>query len=446
MFEDLKRLFRNEPAFVPARDGLTGGNPALMEMLDLSLLQGEAKACDIAAGRTAIKDRPARQLRQAVAWRELARRSGDAESLRRAAAAAESAVTNLDRATQAKGWAAARLEQARCAMLGAELFGHQGLNAAAEVVLADIAASTEPPAVIAIERARIVAAHAFSRGDAGAALEATTACAGAIAAMTREAKTRTQKLALAEARIAIADLLFSCGMTALDERVVARALTEAARIVASLDVAYEPVTWARASILEGQILVALGELTGEAAAIVRAVDHLSALFDDLSRDHSPLDWARAQAAFAQALQALGQATGSADAFDQSRAAFDRALMVLKRRPDLPLRAVVAHARASLIALSALATNDLMALDEAEAAFRCELAGIDPGADAVGWAVAQLSLAEIYIARMDVTGRDRGERAKAALALDSALDVFGDNGHWGLGALAAERLERLRVAA
>lgn len=446
MFEDLKRLFRNEPAFVPARDGLTGGDPSLMEMLDLSLLQSEARACDVASGRIGAKDRPARQLRQAVAWRELARRSGDADALRRAAAAAESAVSGLDRASQPRSWAAARLEQARCAMLGAELFGHQGLNAAAEVVLADIAASSQPPAVIAIERARIIAAHAFSRSDAGAALEATTACAGAIAAMTRQAKTRPERLALAEARLAVVDLLFSCGMTALDERVVARAAAEAALILASLDAAYEPITWARASILEGQILVALGELTGEAAAIVRAVDHLSALLDELSRDHSPLDWARGQAAFAQALQALGQVTGSAAAFDQSRGAFDRSLMVLKRQPDLPLRAVVAHARASLIALAAQATNDLMALDEAEAAFRCELASIDPAADAVGWAVAQLSLAEIYIARMDVLGRDRGERAKAALALDSALDVFGDNGHWGLGALAAERLERLRVAA
>ena len=76
----------------------------------------------------------------------------------------------------------------------------------------------------------------------------------------------------------------------------------------------------------------------------------------------------------------------------------------------------------------------------------EARACDIAADAVGWAVAQLSLAELYISRMDMLGRDRGERAKAALALDSALDVFGDNGHWGLGALAAERLERLRVAA
>ena len=93
MFEDLKRLFRNEPAFVPARDGLTGGDPALMEMLDLALLQSEARACDIAAGRIGAKDRPERQIRQALAWRELARRAGDADCLRHAAAAAESAVS-----------------------------------------------------------------------------------------------------------------------------------------------------------------------------------------------------------------------------------------------------------------------------------------------------------------------------------------------------------------
>ena len=161
MFEDLKRLFRNDAAFVPSRDGLTGGDASLMEMLDLGLLASEARACDIAAGRIGIKDRPARQMRQAVAWRELARRTGDGDFLRKAAAAAESAVSSLDRATQPKSWAAARLEQARCAMLGAELFGHQGLNAAAEVVLADIAVSAQPPAVVAIERARIVAAHAF---------------------------------------------------------------------------------------------------------------------------------------------------------------------------------------------------------------------------------------------------------------------------------------------
>lgn len=444
MFEDLKRLFRHDPVFVSARDGLTGGDTTLLELLDLQLLEQEARACDVAAGRIGVKDRPVRQLRQAAAWRELARRNGEAASLQRAATAAERAVDALDRASQPRTWAAARLEQARCAMLGAELFGHQGLNAAAEVVLADIAAA--PLAVVAIERARIAAAQAFSRSDAGAGLEATTSCAGALATMARQAKTRSDRLALAEARIAVADLLFGCGMTALDERVVSRALTEAAKVVASLDAAYEPVTWARASILEGQILTALGEMTGEASAIVRAVDHLSALFDDLTREHSPLDWARGQAALAQALQALGQLTGSRDAFDQSRGAFDRALVVLKRKPDLPLRAVVAHARASLIALAAQMTDDILALDEAEAAFRCELASLNPGVDPVGWAVAQLSLAEIYIARMDFIGQDRGERAKAALALDSALDVFGDHGHWGLGALAAERLERLRVAA
>jgi hypothetical protein len=86
MFEDLKRLFRNEPAFVPARDGLTGGDPALMEMLDLSLLQGEAKACDIAAGRVAIKDRPARKAPSPISTARPSRKAGRPRDWNRPAA------------------------------------------------------------------------------------------------------------------------------------------------------------------------------------------------------------------------------------------------------------------------------------------------------------------------------------------------------------------------
>ena len=50
-------------------------------------------------------------------------------------------------------------------------------------------------------------------------------------------------------------------------------------------------------------------------------------------------------------------------------------------------------RASLIALSALATSDLMALDEAEAAFRCELATIDRDALAARVRLWQHKLAD-----------------------------------------------------
>ena len=80
MFEfgrELRRLFGAESLNAP-RDGLTGGDSALLELLDLSLLHHEAKAADVAAGRIGAKDRAQRKLESAIVWREVARRSGDA--------------------------------------------------------------------------------------------------------------------------------------------------------------------------------------------------------------------------------------------------------------------------------------------------------------------------------------------------------------------------------
>jgi hypothetical protein len=46
--------------------------------------------------------------------------------------------------------------------------------------------------------------------------------------------------------------------------------------------------------------------------------------------------------------------------------------------------------------------------------------------------------------MDMTGKDRGERAAAVTALDAALDVFGEHGERSLSAVAVEALDRLRA--
>ena len=136
MFEfgrELKRIFGGQGAWGPTRDGLAGGDAALLELLDLSLLRNEGKAADVAAGRISAKDKPQRRLEAAIVWREVARRSGDAATLRKAAAQAEAAATAFDRHRRPDGWARARCEQAYCALLGAELFGEEGLNAAAEL-------------------------------------------------------------------------------------------------------------------------------------------------------------------------------------------------------------------------------------------------------------------------------------------------------------------------
>jgi hypothetical protein len=144
MFEfgrELKRLFEADG---PPRDGLTGGDASLLEVLGLDLLRSEARAADIAAGRIGAKDPAQRRLEAARVWRELARRTGDPAALRNAALGAERAVQGFKATQRPKLWAAARCEQALSAMLGAELYGDDGLNAAAQIALKD--AVTAAPA------------------------------------------------------------------------------------------------------------------------------------------------------------------------------------------------------------------------------------------------------------------------------------------------------------
>ncbi len=57
MFEfgrEFRRLFKPESF----KDGLTGGDASLLELLDLDLLRVEGRAADVAAGRISAKDRP----------------------------------------------------------------------------------------------------------------------------------------------------------------------------------------------------------------------------------------------------------------------------------------------------------------------------------------------------------------------------------------------------
>src|SRR5580698_10853040 len=96
MFEfgrEFRRLFKADNF----KDGLTGGDASLLELLDLDLLRVEARAADVAAGRISAKDKAQRYLEAARVWREIARRTGDVASLRKAASAAEQAADGFDR-------------------------------------------------------------------------------------------------------------------------------------------------------------------------------------------------------------------------------------------------------------------------------------------------------------------------------------------------------------
>jgi hypothetical protein len=450
MFEfgrELMKLIAGERA-KPFEDGLTGGDAALLELLDLNLLKHEAKGADVAAGRVGAKDRAQLRLDAAVVWREVARRSGDAVALRKAAATAEAAAAAFDPDRRPESWSRARCEQGVCALLGAELFGDPGLNAAAEAAFQDARKSsrgglTAPMADIGL--AIVEGRHDLAQGDEGAAQRAAARFNAPIAALEALGRrSRSARPLAAEARLARADLLCGWGARLKDESLLNLARQDAAAVVEASDAAYEPLTWARAEILRGQALSLWGEAAGDVDAVASGATALASALDHLSRDHSPLDWARTQIALAQSLQALGEASADERAYEQAVTCYDRANLVLKEAPSTPMRGMAAGARAMCLARSAEITGDLGVLDAAEAAMKIELSNLRASRDPVAWALAQVHLARLYEARIDITGRDRGERAAAVTALDAALDVFGEEGLRSLSIVAREALDRLRA--
>lgn len=452
MFElgrELKRLFGAEPAF-GSGEGLTGGDGALLELLDVSLLLQEGQAADAAAGRPGAKDKSDRRVEAAFVWREAARRTGDVVYLRKAAATAEAATAGLDAGRRPEAWARARCEQALCALAGAELFGDLGLNAAAEVAFREArghARGGAPAAQADLGLAVIAAREALMRAtpeEAHALADRFSAPIAALEVLSR--RSAAARSLAADARLERADLLCSFGVRLKDDTLLKRAIDDAAAAAARLNPDYEPLSWARAEVMRGHALTLWGGLIGDVEAVARAAAMLADALEQLSRDHSPLDWARVQLALAETLQMLGEACGDGRAFEQAVTCYDRANLVLKDIPAMPLRGVAANARAVCLARSAEVTGDLAVLDIAEAAMKIELAGQQARRDPVGWAVSQLHLARLYEARLDLTGQDRGQRAAAILALEAAFEVFADEGLRSLSVMAADALARLRITA
>jgi len=449
MFEfgrELKRLFQPDAP----KDGLTGGDASLLELLELDLLRAEARAADIAAGRISATDRPLRQLEAAVIWREIARRTGDALALRKAAAAAEAAAKGFDRHARPRGWAKARCEQACAALLGAALFGDQGLNAAAEIALrqALAAAPKSPAAAMAgAALALIEARKVLGAGDRDAVIVAAWAFEAPIAALHAYGRRRAVGRLLAAATSADrADLLAVGGVRLKDPVLLRMALDGLAQSLARLDPAYEPLTWVQLAMLRGATRAALAELEGDLNEAAGAVNDLVAVLDQVTRDHSPLDWARAQQALAGALQIMGEAAECERAFDQAAWCYERTMEVFGGQPALSEGPVAMHNRAQCLIRSAELRGDLRALATAETALRADLAACNPALDPAAWGVRQLSFARLYEARANIAGRDRDEDAAAAQALTAALEVFGEQGLRTLADAAASGLERLRAQA
>lgn len=443
---ELRRLFGADATSVH-RDGLTGGDVSLLELLDMRLLRQEAKSADIAAGRVSAKDPAQRRLEAAIIWREVARRSGDVAALRKAASTAEAAAGLFGRDRRPDGWARARCEQASCALLGAELFGDEGLNAAADVAFREARAAARGGLSRPIAEIGMLAVESRARladGDAQLARVSAARFDAPIAGLKSFVRrSRDARLLLVEARLLRADLLLGWGARLGDRALLQQALVEVEAAGTNLDVDHEPLSWARVITLRGQALALLGEAGGVVETLIDGVNGLAEALDTLTRDHSPMDWARLQISLAQGLQALGEATTSERAYEQAVTCYDRAGLVFKTSPALALRALAASNRALCLARSAELSGDLAVLDAAEAAFRIELSSLSAGREPVTWAMLQVNLARLYESRMDITGRDSGERAAATIALSAAHDVFTEQGLRSLSLLASDALERLR---
>jgi hypothetical protein len=408
------------------------------------MLRAEAKSAGVAAGRVGAKDRPRRQLEAAVIWRELARRTGDAAALRRAAAEAERAADGFRACHRQQGWARARLEQARAALGGADLFGDEGLEAAAERAAHEARHAGGAAGMLAQAMlAEIGARRSALTGDLTEARAAARLFNDPIAMLESAGKRDgALKLAGAETRMARARLLVGAGLRLKDEALVRAAVGDLSAASERLEPAYEPLTLGRIAVAKAAARAALAELGGDVTRLARAVSELAAALDAIARDQSLLDWASGQAALAAALSQLAEVTASEDAFAKAIACYDRAALALKDTPGLMLRAEVATGRGLCLARSAELTGDLKTLNKAESAFKAELAAGAHRTNPVAWAMLQVQLGQVYAARLTLTGKDRGERAAAALAFQAALDVFAEAGLRSLAAIAAEGLEQL----
>lgn len=448
MFEfgrELRRWFSR--ATRPVRDGLTGGDGALLELLDLEMLKAEAKGADVAAGRISAKDRPRRLLEAAVAWRELARRSGDAVALRKAAANAEAAASAFTDARRQQGWARARLEQGACALMGADLFGDKGLEVAAELAAGEAQRAGGGAGLLALAMSAQIRARRGANAGAAAEVRAASRLFNDPIGLLESAgrKDGAMKMGAVEARLARADLLLTAGRRLKDEDLVRAAHGDLAAALERLDAAYEPLAVSRIAIAKAAAKAALGELSGDLARLARAVSTLANALDTLGRAHSPLDWSRGQVTLARALTQLGEATENESGFSKALACYDRAEHGVKAAPGLVLRAEIATGRGQTLARLAELTGNVKVLNAAAAAFKGELAQGPHRSDPVTWAMLQVQLGQVYLTRLSLTDRDRGERAAAALAFQSALDVFNEHDLRSLSDIASDGLEKLAAA-
>ncbi|MDI7775400.1 hypothetical protein [Asticcacaulis sp. EMRT-3] len=443
MFEfgrELRRIFRHHDRI--------DADTSLYELMNLQLLIAQGRQFDIEGGRVSTRDRFSPYLQAARIWREYARRTGDPVAMRRAAAAAENAGKDAHTAAEA---AQAALEQAQTCLLSHDLFETGDLLSSAEDLLANGRPAVQDDETLRARynsaEAQLAARLALTQGVGGDLELALLAMSHIDRAVERadqlvqKCHASADKIEAAQARFERADLLMKVGLDRSDSSLMTAVIRDFEAVMARLDPAYEPVTYARVLLRLAQAQIWKGEIDGRPDMVSEGIALLSNDEACLDFEHSPLDWATHQQALAMGLQVLAELTLNADLHERALQVYDLAL----KRPlqkGLVLRASLIEDRALCHTRHAESQGDLKALDAAEAHFKIALRATKPQDDPVTWAVLQMQLARLYVARGDMTGFMM-ERTEAAYALDAALDIFAEQGLRGLSASARSLQERVK---
>lgn len=409
-------------------------DPARLQLLPVETLRAEAASAGLAAAGASASERAGLKREHALILLHLAARTGETDLLDRAA--------RLLRALPAGP------EAVEVALLAAELAGDGALLDNAAARLADLPATADPLAVarrLALEAA-LAARRTLDGGDRDGALRAAAVLDEAAEALARRhGRGCDLTLDLARLRSRRAELLTAWALRLRDPAPAARAAADMADLAASLDPDRLPLTHGLAQRLRAEALLAEGDLSGDARGPCEAARLLSDLLGEMPAGHAPLERARASRALAHAARLLAEHTqdeAEAEALsDAALSAFACAQAELGPIAAPPLRAAIAFERALHLARRAerraAGPDGPWALARAESALKAELAARDAVGDPAAWAAVQVALARLYMSA-------GGRRAEAALALETALEVFAEQGLKALADTALDALDLLRA--
>ena len=404
MFEfgrDLRKLFAQ------ARES---EDLSWLELIGANLVEAEARAQSVDAGRVSCRKPMDAALRAAALWREQARRSGRRIGLDKALSSAEDAAR---RAVGADAQARTTIERVRILLLDFDLFGRPGaLAEAAALIEATQTPARDLGAQLAAVHARLAARRQRMSGDVAGLMDA----AALMDAAVHDSQTSLPRDQVEDLQLDRAALLLEGGMVQRDARLLDQAGRELSLLVEAASPDYRPLTRARALVLCAAGLAGLAALAHDDAAAAQARVLFDAAAEQFTPDHSPLDWAAIQIARAGDPQASLKGLMEAEA--------------LAAEPGSILGALARERRLALQVEAAEAAGDRAMLDAMSDQMKRRLS---VGQTPVDWAADQIGLVRVGLARQALGGP---EMMGVGLVLIEAADAARD---WGAPALADRAL-------